>query len=80
MGDDRRKEYRVAVAIIDARDEVRGATVTAIIKPRTGESLTAEDVRRACEAELESHEVPERVEFVESFPRTATGKLDRRQP
>lgn len=65
------------VAIIDTRDEVRGATVTAVVKPRAGESVTAADVRGVCERELESHQVPDRVEFVEAFPRTATGKLDR---
>nr|WP_231753994.1 hypothetical protein [Natronomonas sp. CBA1123] len=65
------------VAIIDTRDEVRGATVTAIVKPRSGESVSEADIREACEDELESHEVPDRIEFVEAFPRTATGKLDR---
>ena len=65
------------VAIIDTRDEVRGATVTAIVKLRDGESVSATAIRRACEAELESHEVPDRIEFVDHLPRTATGKLDR---
>ncbi|WP_254857582.1 class I adenylate-forming enzyme family protein [Natronomonas gomsonensis] len=65
------------VAIIDTRDEVRGATVTAIVKPRSGESVSETDIRGACKDELESHEVPDRIEFVEAFPRTATGKLDR---
>jgi long-chain acyl-CoA synthetase len=65
------------VAIIDTRDEVRGATVTAIIKTRAGESVSAADIRAVCERKLESHEVPDRIEFLEEFPRTATGKLDR---
>ena len=66
-----------SVAIIDTRDEVRGATVTAVVKLRTGESVSADDVRAVCERELESHEVPDRVEFVDELPRTTTGKLDR---
>ncbi|WP_254839187.1 class I adenylate-forming enzyme family protein [Natronomonas marina] len=65
------------VAIVDTRDEVRGATVTAVVKTRGEASVSAADVRRRCEGRLESHEVPDRVEFVDSFPRTATGKLDR---
>lgn len=65
------------VAIIDRTDDVRGATVTAIVKRRGEESVSAADIKRACERELESHEVPERVVFVEEFPRTATGKVDR---
>ena len=65
------------VAIIDRTDDVRGATVTAIVKRRGEESVSAADIKRVCERELESHEVPERVVFVEAFPRTATGKVDR---
>lgn len=65
------------VAIIDAKDDVRGATVTAIIKPRDGTTVLESRVKRACERELESHEVPDRIELVEEFPRTATGKVDR---
>jgi acyl-CoA synthetase (AMP-forming)/AMP-acid ligase II len=65
------------VTIIDTRDEVRGATVTAIVKDRDGETVSADDIRRACKRELDSHEVPDRIEFVEEFPRTATGKIDR---
>jgi long-chain acyl-CoA synthetase len=65
------------VAIVDTKDDVRGATITALVKPRSEGSVTADAVRAACEAELADHEVPERVEFVDSFPTTATGKIDR---
>ena len=65
------------VAIIDSRDDVRGATVTALVTRRSEGSVTAEEIKRACEQALESHEVPERVEFLDDFPRTATGKIDR---
>jgi len=65
------------VAIVDTRDEVRGATVTAVVARRADASVSAADVRRACERTLESHEVPDRVEFVDALPRTSTGKIDR---
>jgi long-chain acyl-CoA synthetase len=65
------------VAIIDRPDDVRGATVTAIVKRRSEESVSAADIKRACERELQSHEVPERVVFIEEFSYTATGKIDR---
>jgi len=65
------------VAIIDTKDDIRGATVTAVVKTRAGESITAARIQRACRSELESHEVPDRVEFVDAVPRTATGKVDR---
>jgi acyl-CoA synthetase (AMP-forming)/AMP-acid ligase II len=64
-------------AIIDAKDDIRGATVTAIVKTRADESVAPARIKRACRRELEIYEVPDRVEFVEAFPRTATGKVDR---
>ncbi|MFC6962435.1 class I adenylate-forming enzyme family protein [Halocatena marina] len=63
-------------AIIDARDDLRGAIVTAIIM-RSRETLTGEQVRAVCEEYLEPHEIPQRVEFVDKIPKTATGKTDR---
>lgn len=65
------------VAIVDTKDHVRGATVTAVVECRRGASVSADAVREVCERNLEPHEVPDRVEFVDSFPWTATGKLDR---
>ena len=65
------------VAIIDSRDDVRGATVTALVEHRSEGAVSAGEIKRACEQALESHEVPERVEFVDELPQTATGKIDR---
>lgn len=65
------------VAIVDSTDDVRGTTVTTIVKCRDGETVSAAEIIRVCERQLESHEVPDRVVFVDEFPRTATGKLDR---
>lgn len=64
------------VAVIDTRDDLRGAVVTAIIR-RTDETLTADYIRAVSEERLEDHEVPQRIEFIEEIPRTATGKVDR---
>jgi acyl-CoA synthetase (AMP-forming)/AMP-acid ligase II len=63
-------------AVIDGRDDLRGAVVTAIVR-RTDPSLSAAEIREACEAQLEEYEVPQHVEFVEDLPTTATGKVDR---
>jgi long-chain acyl-CoA synthetase len=68
-----------SVAVVDSRDDVRGTTVTAVVRTREGASLDAERVIRACERDLADHEVPDRVEFVEDLPTTATGKVDRRR-
>lgn len=63
-------------AVVDARDDRRGAVVTAVVR-RTDDSLSADTVREICAERLEEHEVPQRVEFVDEIPTTATGKVDR---
>ncbi|WP_332898033.1 class I adenylate-forming enzyme family protein [Haladaptatus sp. CMSO5] len=63
-------------AIIDARDDLRGAVVTAIIT-RSSDDVTREDVRETCLSNLEEHEVPQRIEFVDEIPKTVTGKINR---
>ncbi|SEP27770.1 long-chain acyl-CoA synthetase [Halogranum amylolyticum] len=66
------------VAIVDSTDDVRGTTVTSVVKCRDDDAVSAAEIRRVCERHLESHEVPDKVLFVDVLPRTATGKLDRR--
>jgi long-chain acyl-CoA synthetase len=68
-----------SVAVVDSRDDVRGTTVTAVVRTREGADLDGATVVRACERELADHEVPDRVEFVDDLPTTATGKVDRRR-
>lgn len=69
-------EHLSEAAIIDTRDDRRGAVVTAIVV-RTSDELTADRVVEACEDRLEEHEIPQQVEFVDEIPRTITGKIDR---
>ncbi|MFC6731686.1 MULTISPECIES: class I adenylate-forming enzyme family protein [unclassified Haladaptatus] len=64
-----------SAAVIDARDDLRGAVVTAIIT-RSGD-LSRERIREVCAAALDEHEVPQRIEFVDEIPQTVTGKVNR---
>jgi fatty-acyl-CoA synthase len=42
-------------------------------------SASADDIRKACEAELASYKVPRRIEVVDELPRTSTGKVLKRE-
>jgi O-succinylbenzoic acid--CoA ligase len=53
--------------------------VTAVVVLRNGADVTAEDLRRHCRAELAGFKVPKRIEFASELPRTAAGKLRRRE-
>jgi O-succinylbenzoic acid--CoA ligase len=53
--------------------------VTAVVVLRNGADVSADDLRRHCEAELAGFKVPKRIEFATELPRTASGKLMRRE-
>ena len=60
-------------------DPYRGETVKAFIVPRDGETLTEKDVITYCKEKLAAYKVPKQVEFVEELPKSAIGKVLRRE-
>ena len=62
-------------ATVDAFDGRQGAVITAVLT--CDGDVSESQVRAVCEDRLGDHEVPERIEFVDEIPRTATGKVDR---
>jgi o-succinylbenzoate---CoA ligase len=53
--------------------------VTAVVVLRNQASVSADELRAHCAAELAGYKVPKRIEFVAELPRTASGKLIRRE-
>lgn len=64
------------VAVIGIPDEKWGELVTALVVT-DGTAVSADDLITHCRANLAGYKCPKRVEFVESLPRTATGKLQK---
>jgi long-chain acyl-CoA synthetase len=64
--------------VVGVPDEVLGEAIKAVVSLRPGAQLTARDVLRHCARRLEDFMVPKYVEFRESLPVTATGKISRR--
>jgi long-chain acyl-CoA synthetase len=60
-------------------DPYRGETVKAFVVAKPGESLTEEDVIKFCKSKLAAYKVPRSVEFRESLPKTAVGKILRKE-
>ncbi|MCO6010448.1 long-chain fatty acid--CoA ligase [Actinoallomurus purpureus] len=67
------------VAVIGVPDERWGETVTAVVVRRTDSTLTAEELVGWVRERLAHFKCPRRVEFVDGLPRTATGKLLKRE-
>ncbi len=62
------------VAVIGIPDDRWGELVTALV---VANGVTADDIVAHCRSSLAGYKCPKRVEFVESLPRTATGKLQK---
>jgi fatty-acyl-CoA synthase len=67
------------VAVIGIPDEKWGELVTGlVVRDGTGETaVTADELIKHCRASLAGYKCPKRIEFVETLPRTATGKLQK---
>ncbi len=65
------------VQVIGVPDERYGEQLMAWIVPREGSSLTAEDVREFCRGQIAHFKVPQYIKFVDGFPMTVTGKVQK---
>jgi acyl-CoA synthetase (AMP-forming)/AMP-acid ligase II len=62
-------------AVVGVPDERLGEVGRAIVVLRPGASLTSEDVIAFCRGRLAGYKVPRQVEFRDSLPRNAAGKV-----
>jgi fatty-acyl-CoA synthase len=65
------------VQVVGVPDRKFGEEVLACIRLRQGCTLTDDEVRQFCRAELAHFKAPKYVKFVESFPTTVTGKIQK---
>jgi len=65
------------VQIFGVADSRYGEELCAWIKVRSGETMTAEEVRAFCEGQIAHNKIPRYIEFVDEFPMTVTGKIQK---
>jgi fatty-acyl-CoA synthase len=67
------------VAVFGVDDEKFGQRLKAVVVPRKGAKLTADEVKGYVKANLAGYKVPREVDFMDELPRTSTGKVLKRE-
>ncbi|WP_226677684.1 AMP-binding protein [Mesobacillus jeotgali] len=65
------------VQVVGIPDSVYGEEVMAWIILKDGESATAEEIKEYCKGKISKHKIPRYIEFIESYPMTASGKIQK---
>ncbi len=65
------------VAVVGVPDPKYGEAVCACIRLRGGMGATEEEIREFCRGQIAHYKVPRYVRFVESFPLTISGKIQK---
>lgn len=65
------------VQVFGVPDSRFGEELCAWVRLREGESMTEEDVREFCRGQIAHYKVPRFVRFVDEFPMTVTGKMQK---
>ena len=65
-------------AVVGIADPLRDEAVKAFVVPRPGSTLSVEEVQAHCAARLAKFKIPRFVDFRDSLPKTAIGKVEKR--
>jgi fatty-acyl-CoA synthase len=65
------------VQVIGVPDPKYGEEIMAWVQLKDGESATTEEIREFCKGKIAHYKIPRYVKFVDSFPMTVTGKIQK---
>jgi len=65
------------VQVVGVPDHKYGEELCAWIIPREGAEITEDDVRAFCRDQIAHYKIPRYIRFVEAFPMTVTGKIQK---
>jgi fatty-acyl-CoA synthase len=65
------------VYVLGLPDERLGETVLAWVRLKSGESMTHDELREFCAGKIAHFKIPQHVRFVDAFPMTVTGKVQK---
>jgi fatty-acyl-CoA synthase len=65
------------VQVVGLPDEKLGESVAAWIRLKAGETSTEDEIREFCKGKIAHFKIPQYLRFVDSFPMTVTGKIQK---
>ena len=65
------------VQVIGVPDEKYGEEIMAWIKLNEGQQATPEEIRDYCQGQIAHYKIPRYIKFVDAFPMTVTGKIQK---
>lgn len=65
------------VQVVGIPDAKLGETVAAWVRVKTGETLTEDELREYCNGRIAHFKIPQYLRFVDEFPMTVTGKIQK---
>jgi long-chain acyl-CoA synthetase len=66
-------------AVVGVADDYRGETVRAFVSLKPGETVTSDELIAFCQERMAAYKYPRQVVFVDELPKTASGKILRRE-
>ena len=67
----------IDVQVIGVPDPVYGEEIMAWVQLRSGSTLEPEDIKQFCKGQISHYKIPRYVKFVDEFPMTITGKIQK---
>jgi fatty-acyl-CoA synthase len=65
------------VQVIGIPDETFGEEVMAWVILKEGQSATCDEIKEYCKGKISRHKIPRYIEFTDSYPMTASGKIQK---
>ncbi|MBN2813801.1 MAG: AMP-binding protein [Bacteroidales bacterium] len=65
------------VEVAGIADEKYGEIVGAFVKLKEGQTITQEEIQEFCRGKISRHKIPKHVIFVDDYPKTASGKIQK---
>lgn len=64
-------------AVVGMPDDIFGEAIIAVVVTKPDMNITEKELKKHCQVHLPSHKVPQRVVFLKSLPKHATGKVNK---